>query len=127
MEDLVSLLPHCKKESKLDEKNERFVLNEVAEMHNCTSALFFEVRKHQDLYLWFSKTPSGPSAKLHISNVHTMSEMKLTGNHLKGSRPILCFAPEFDDMPHLQVLEGASGQNKSPSIDVFCFQRHKDE
>lgn len=53
---------------------------------NCTSAVFFEVRKRTDLYLWMSKCPGGPCVKFHVANVHTMAELKLSGNHLKVSR-----------------------------------------
>jgi hypothetical protein len=41
---------------------------ELGVMQSCTSVIFFEVRKRQDLYLWFSKTPDGPSAKFHVAN-----------------------------------------------------------
>jgi hypothetical protein len=34
-----------------------------------------------------------------------MDELKLTGNHLKGSRPVLSFDAAFDEEPHLQVLK----------------------
>ncbi|KAI8465618.1 MAG: Brix domain-containing protein [Monoraphidium minutum] len=105
MADVMELLPHSKKDVKLDTKNERAVVNEVCELKNCTSALFFEGRKRQDLYLWASKTPEGPSAKFLVQNVHTMDELKLTGNHLKGSRPVLSFDAAFDEEPHLQLLK----------------------
>ncbi|KAG2426956.1 hypothetical protein HXX76_012741 [Chlamydomonas incerta] len=105
MEDVVSLLPHSKKESKLDTKSDRGVINEVADLKNCTSVLFFEVRKKQDLYLWLAKSPEGPSVKFHVANVHTMAEVKLSGNHLKGSRPVLSFDAAFDDQPHYQLLK----------------------
>ncbi len=42
-QDVVALLPHSKKESKLDTKSDRGVINEVADLKNCTSVLFFEV------------------------------------------------------------------------------------
>lgn len=32
MNDIIQLLPHCKKDNKLDTKNDRNVLNEVADM-----------------------------------------------------------------------------------------------
>ncbi|GIL92724.1 hypothetical protein Vretimale_11764 [Volvox reticuliferus] len=105
MEDVLSLLPHSKKESKLDTKSDRRVINEVADLKNCTSVLFFEVRKKQDLYLWLAKSPDGPSVKFHVANVHTMAEVKLSGNHLKGSRPVLSFDASFDLQPHTQLLK----------------------
>lgn len=71
------------------------------------NTLYFECRKHTDLYLWASKTPNGPSAKLFIQNIHTMDELKMTGNCLKGSRPLLVFDQAFDDAgsPHLGLLK----------------------
>jgi ribosome biogenesis protein BRX1 len=48
--------------------------------------LFFEARKREDLYMWMAKSPNGPCAKFLVQNVHTMDELKLTGNHLKNSR-----------------------------------------
>ena len=33
-----------------------------------------------------------------------MDELKLTGNHLKGSRPVLSFDAAFDAEPHLQLI-----------------------
>eukprot|EP00897_Mesotaenium_endlicherianum_P006982 jgi/Mesen1/6311/ME000325S05449 len=105
--DLQLLLPHSKKDAKLEntKENRAVLLNEAAELKNCSSCLFFEGRKKQDLYMWMSKTPNGPSAKFLVSAVHTMAELKLTGNHLKGSRPIVTFSPGFDQHPHLQLLK----------------------
>lgn len=34
-----------------------------------------------------------------------MAELKLSGNHLKGSRPVLSFDAEFDEQPHFQLLK----------------------
>jgi ribosome biogenesis protein BRX1 len=55
--------------------------------------------------MWLSETPQGPSVKFHISNVHTMDELRLTGNCMKGSRPILSFDESFGRIPHLQLLK----------------------
>ncbi|CEH14437.1 ribosome biogenesis protein brx1 [Ceraceosorus bombacis] len=103
--DLEALLPHSKKDSKLDSKSDLHVLNELAELNNCNNTLYFEARKHQDLYLWTSKTPNGPSAKLLIQNVHTMDELKMTGNCLKGSRHVLSFDKTFDEVPHWGLMK----------------------
>lgn len=108
--DILQLLPHSKKDAKLDTKSDRGVINEVADLKGCTSVLFFETRKHQDLFLWAAKTPSGPSIKFHVTNVHTMAELKLSGNHLKGSRPVLSFDPTFDSEPHFQLIKEVLGQ-----------------
>lgn len=103
--DLESLMPHAKKDSKLDSKSQLHLLNELAELHNCNNALYFEARKREDLYMWASKTPNGPSAKFQVQNIHTMDELKMTGNCLKGSRPILSFDKEFDEKPHWTLIK----------------------
>lgn len=82
-------------------------INDIAASKSCDTTLFFDVRKKKDLFLWASKTPSGPSVKFHVVNVHTMEELRLTGNALKGSRPILSFDKAFDDeagAPHLRLI-----------------------
>ncbi|KAJ3548160.1 hypothetical protein NM688_g5329 [Phlebia brevispora] len=97
MNDLEALLPHTKKDSKLDSKNHLNLLPELADLNNCNNALYFEARRHEDLYMWAAKTPNGPSIKLHVQNVHTMDELKMTGNCLKGSRGLLSFDKAFDE------------------------------
>ena len=84
-------------DTKLDSKSQLHLLPELADLHNCNNTLYFEARRHEDLYLWAAKTPNGPSIKMHVQNIHTMDELKMTGNCLKGSRGILSFAKEFDD------------------------------
>ncbi|GJE96441.1 Ribosome biogenesis protein BRX1 [Phanerochaete sordida] len=97
MNDIEVLLPHVKKDSKLDSKNHLNLLPELADLNNCNNALYFEARRHEDLYLWAAKTPNGPSIKMHVQNIHTMDELKMTGNCLKGSRGLLSFDRAFDE------------------------------
>ena len=95
MLDLAQLLPHCKRDAKLDTKTDRGVINEVADMkvsepdsiyatcqtyhcrvacnvfavlQGCSSVLFFEARKRKDLYIWLARAPDGPSIKFHCAN-----------------------------------------------------------
>lgn len=90
-----------------------------------------------------SKTPNGPSVKFLVSNgivyifcyyyciVHTMEELKLTGNCLMGSRPLLIFDESFDSKPHYKLLREMLNQifavpcnhpKSKPFIDhAFCF------
>ncbi|CAN1192402.1 Ribosome biogenesis protein BRX1 homolog 1 [Linum perenne] len=106
MLNVVSLLPHCKKDNKVESKSSKGVaLSEMVELKNCSSCLFFECRKHKDLYLWMAKCPSGPSIKFLVNAVHTMEELKLTGNHLKGSRPLLTFSSNFDKDAHWKLVK----------------------
>ncbi len=128
LEDLRTLIPHNKKESKLDvSKNQAggigAAVNEIAEMRGCNSVLFLECRKKLDAYLWVGHTgvgsggtTSGPSAKFLIENIHTMDELRLTGNCMKGSRPILSFDDNFDQREELKLL-------KCLFIDVFGAPR----
>jgi ribosome biogenesis protein BRX1 len=105
LNDLHSLLPHSRKDVKLDTKTKLYQLNELAELYNCNNVFFFEARKGKDLYLWMSKAPNGPTVKMHMQNLHTMEELHFTGNCLKGSRPVLSFDAKFDKEPHLRLLK----------------------
>lgn len=87
----------CAADSKLDSKSQLHLLPELADLNNCNNTLYFEARRHEDLYMWAAKTPNGPSVKLHVQNVHTMDELKLTGNCLKGSRGLLSFDRAFEE------------------------------
>lgn len=102
--DLLALLPHARKEPKFDLKKNLAQLNEVAELYNCNNICFFECRKHQDLYLWLTKPPNGPTVKFHVQNLHTLDELNFTGNCLKGSRPILLFDKAFEGSDHHRLL-----------------------
>jgi hypothetical protein len=44
MQDILSLLPHAKKDSKVESKQSKGnALNELLELRSCSSCLFFEV------------------------------------------------------------------------------------
>ena len=105
LNDLYSLLPHSRKDAKLDTKTKLYQLNELADLYNCNNVFFFEARKSKDLYIWMSKPPNGPTVKFHLQNLHTMEELHFTGNCLKGSRPVLSFDATFDSAPHLKLIK----------------------
>jgi len=125
MQDLRTIMPHCKSDSKMHRKKEpMFVVNEIAEMKNCNKCILFESRRKTDLFMWVGGVPRGPSAKFVVENVHTMSELKMTGNCLKGSRPLLSFSKDFDESPHLHVIRELLSQtfgvpNKHPKSQPF--------
>jgi len=136
LKDIRLLLPHHHKDSKMEGKDKLHVVNEICEMKSCNKCIFFEMRKAQDLFMWFSASPYGPSVKFHTSNVHTMAEMRLIGNCLLGARPILNFESTFDSQPHWQLIKELfiqiwgtpKGHKKSkPFIDhVFSFYIQED-
>lgn len=68
LNDLYSLLPHSRKDAKLDTKTKLYHLNELADLYNCNNVFFFEARKGKDLYSWMSKAPNGPTVKMHLQN-----------------------------------------------------------
>ena len=107
MKDLLSVMPHSKTEAKMRRGESLYSANEVAEMKNCNKILLFEGRKKGDLYMWCSDIARGPSAKFQVENIHTSAELKMTGNCLKGSRPLLSFDMSFSapDKPHLHILK----------------------
>lgn len=117
LEDLRTLMPHHKKESKLDPGSDGAgrAVNDILQMRSCNSVLFLECRKKQDCYMWVGLA-GGPSARFHVSNVHTMDELRLTGNCMKGSRPILSFDQSFNRFGHLKIL-------KELFVDVFGTPR----
>ena len=68
LNDLYALLPHSRKDAKLDTKTKLYQLNELADLYNCNNVLFFEARKGKDLYIWMSKAPNGATVKCHLQN-----------------------------------------------------------
>ena len=162
MNDLRLLVP-CKKESKMDLKGELYVINEMCEVAACNNCVFFEQRGN-DLFMWVSKAPNGPSVKFLVLNsmysphfsylqsyysksshialpsstihfhctsnymiiVHTMDELKMTGNCLRGSRPFISFDKSFDEHDHTRVIKQMFTQVCSICslfyvIWFFCF------
>ena len=117
MLDIRKILPHHKKDAKFDMRNNFHEIVEICEMKSCKSCLFVECRKKQDLFMWASRTPNGPGVKFHISNVHTMAELKFTGNCLLGSRPILVFDKLFDEIPHWKICKELLTQIFAPPAD----------
>ncbi|CAF1055865.1 unnamed protein product [Adineta steineri] len=105
MKNLRSLMAHSKSEPKAEIRKNFSMLNEIAELRNCNKILFFDMKKKRDLYLWMASVPDGPTVKFLVENLHTMEALKLTGNCLRGSRPLLSFDKKFDDEPHWKLIK----------------------
>ena len=102
--------------SRSEQRSLRTILSTIIEpTRSCNTYLFLECRKRQDCYMWMGK-PTGPSVKFHVTNVHTMDELRLTGNCMKGSRPIVTFDESFTRVPSMKVL-------KPLLIDIFGTPR----
>jgi len=103
--NLRAMLPHCKTDSKMDKKDPIEAINQICEVKNCNKAIYILNRRRKDSYMWLSNTPRGPSALFLIENTHTLEELRMPGNCLKSSRPLLSFDPVFDEKPHLKLLK----------------------
>ena len=69
MEDIRNLLPHAKRDNKIEKKNNNLsIINEISESKNCNKSILFETRRKKDLYVWMSNCSSGPSAKFEIES-----------------------------------------------------------
>ncbi|QQP40263.1 Ribosome biogenesis protein BRX1 -like protein, partial [Caligus rogercresseyi] len=72
----------------------------------------------------------GPSFHCQVENVHTTSELKMTGNCLRGSRPLLSFDPGFAAKPHWSLLKELFIQiwGSQPFFDrVYTFTIQNDD
>jgi len=68
LNDLVTMLPHSRKDAKQNTKSKLYDLNGIVDLRDCNNILFFEARKRQDLHVWLSKAPNGPCVKMHLQN-----------------------------------------------------------
>lgn len=109
LNDLINIVPHSKSDSKVERKKLKEQIDELCYERSCNNFIYFEQRYHKqsDLYMWLSKSPSGPAFKFLIQNITSMEEIKLTGNCLKYSRPLLSFDSAFNDenLPHMQLAK----------------------
>lgn len=105
LDDIKKILPHHKTEPKFEKRTKLAEINQVCELKSCNNALFFEARKKKDLYMYLARVPSGPTIKFQVLNIHTTGEVRLAGNCLLGSRPILHFDKHFDDISYLKLIK----------------------
>jgi ribosome biogenesis protein BRX1 len=137
MEDFRALLPHSKKDSKIEAKDAVTTANDMCELQGCNKLVLFETKRKQDLYVHMSCFPNGPSIKFLAINIHTMLELNFSGNHLRGSRPIVSFDAGFDKgEPHWALMKEILSQvfstpkhhkRSKPFVDhVISFSRLED-
>jgi ribosome biogenesis protein BRX1 len=68
LQDIRAVLPHHKKDTKFDTKDKVSTLNEIADLKNCNTCIYLEIRRKTDCYMWISRTPNGPSARFYVEN-----------------------------------------------------------
>ena len=116
MKNLCALLPHSKKDSKLEKDEIKQQLADLCETRDCKNVLFFETRGKQ-LYLWVCKYPDGPSVYYQVNNLVSAEDHKLLGNCLKASRAFLSFDESFGRHAHL-------GLQKAMLVDAFNLPKN---
>lgn len=104
-EDIKALLPHHKAEPKFDKRANLHEINEICELKSCNNVIFFEGRRGRDLYMYMGRVPTGPTIKFQVHNIHTTQEVRLAGNCLRGSRPILYFDENFSRFSFLKLIK----------------------
>jgi len=104
-EDIKKLLPHHRAEPKFEKRSTLQEINEICELKSCNNVVFFEARKGTFLYMYLARVPYGPTVKFQVLNVHTTGEVRLAGNCLLGSRPILHFDKHFDRLAELRLIK----------------------
>lgn len=104
MEDFKAMMPHSKSEPKFDKNLDMGEIRDICEMRSCNNAVYFEHHKSKYCYLYFAGMPVGPTIKFQVYNVHTLGELKLSGNALKGSRPLLHFDIAFQDESRQELV-----------------------
>ncbi|EPY27422.1 ribosome biogenesis protein BRX1 [Strigomonas culicis] len=104
--DLRGLMPHAREHAKVGRSHTLGDdLVDLCTLHQCNSFLFVEPHRKDVSYLWVGQAPAGPSLKLQLGNVHTADEVRMAGNCLKYSRPLLHFDRAFEVQPHLRVVK----------------------
>ncbi|RNE99273.1 ribosome biogenesis protein [Trypanosoma rangeli] len=102
LNDIRGLMPHAREHSKIAQTQKLGDdLVELCSLHQCNSSLLIEAHRHDISYMWITQAPHGPSVKLQLTNVHTADELRMAGNCLKYSRPLIHFDREFETQPHL--------------------------
>lgn len=87
---------------------------------------FLEAKKRgQDLYLWLSRPPNGPTIKFSVTNLHTMGELGtgFSGNCLKGGRGLVVFDNSFDDQTVMTPGNEWRGLAKEMLRSVFSVPK----
>ncbi|EAN92501.1 putative ribosome biogenesis protein [Trypanosoma cruzi] len=130
--DIRGLMPHSREHPKIGRTHKLGDdLVELCSLHQCNSSLLIEAHRHDISYMWIAQAPHGPSVKLQLTNVHTADELRMAGNCLKYSRPLLHFDREFETHPHLRVVRSLLQMafntpryhpKSKPFIDhIICF------
>jgi ribosome biogenesis protein BRX1 len=103
--ELVKIMSHAKTHSKIEiDQDVTAQIKKHCQKAKCENFMYFEVRKTNQ-YLWIGKSPSGPSAFLHVVDYNPLHKSKYTGNFMIASRTVFSFGPQFDVKPEYHLLK----------------------
>uniref|UniRef100_A0A8C1R033 Brix domain containing 2 n=1 Tax=Cyprinus carpio TaxID=7962 RepID=A0A8C1R033_CYPCA len=86
-----TMMPH----SRADKPDQLFVVNEVCEIKNCNTCIFSEAKQQQDLNISALAVSGLRRRRLCVFVVHTLAELKMTGNCLKEDVSLVEIGPRF--------------------------------
>jgi hypothetical protein len=66
MNDLIDMMPHSKKENKIERKVAKDFINDLCYQRSCNNCIYLEARKQKDFFMWVMKSPEGPSIKFAV-------------------------------------------------------------
>ena len=66
MSDIIDLMPHSKKEAKVERRVAKDLIDELCYERSCNNCIYLESRKKKDFFLWLIKSPNGPSIKFAV-------------------------------------------------------------
>ncbi|TBT97110.1 Brix domain-containing protein [Hamiltosporidium magnivora] len=102
----ISKLTVSRRETKFDSKDELKELQELMDMNECDSVLYFHTTK-RTLTTWMSYI-NGPSIKLTTFDYQTMLQLSFCTNFLKQGGHVLLFTQEFDEKEELKIFKEIS-------------------
>ena len=131
LHDFQNLIPHSMLSSKVTvQKSLVNLMKDLVDLHSCNTSIFLNAKKNGTV-LWAGQGVEGPSVSFVLKNLSTASELKMRGNCLKYSRPLLHFDKEFQEFAHLRVIQSLFNMifgtpkdhpKAKPFFDhMFCF------
>lgn len=67
--------------------------------------MYWETRRHTDLFLYMTPAPQGPTLKMHVFDIKASKSMRFEGNFAKFTRPVMNFSGEFDRQLHMRIVK----------------------
>lgn len=124
--DMLSLIPHSKKDQKVDTRKDIRLLKELAELSSCAHIVLLESRNECD-YLWLSSHVNGPTIRLGMTSFSTLEELGLLGNFFKNTRFVLSTSvhESTESALLIQVLCGIFNSSDNSSSDkIISLYEH---